>query len=81
VSGAVARTLRRQDEPKPSSGGIPIWVSIVYFLGLLSVAFVVFAVVARFLPLTLHVSVVAIVVWVALIALAAIVFVGRRRGS
>jgi len=77
----MARTMKRQDEPTPGSGGIPIWVSVVYFLGLLAVALGVFAVVARFLPITFQVSAVAVVVWAALIVLAVTVFVRRRRRS
>jgi len=69
------------------AGGTPIWVWIVYALGILAVAIVVLSVLftlgayllSEDVPVTFDVSVPAAIVWGALILLAAGVWLRRRR--
>ena len=82
VSGAVADSDQGSGNGAATrKGGTPIWVAIVYFLGLLGALLVVFALVVRFLPVTVHMSPVAVVVWIGLVVLALAVLVVRRRRS
>jgi len=71
--------------PKPS-GGTPIWVWVVYFLGVLATAIFVLSILftagAYLLsdePVTANVSTLAIVLWGALMALAGGLWIWRRR--
>ena len=72
--------------PKPT-GGTPIWVWVVYSLGILAAAIFVFSILftagAYFLSddvdVTLDVSTLAIVLWGGLMALAGGVWIWRRR--
>jgi hypothetical protein len=76
--------------PSPTpTGGTPIWVWLVYGLGILAAT--IFAVSALFVvgaylasddvPVTFDVSAVAIVLWGGLIALAGATWLVRRRGG
>jgi len=72
--------------PKPA-GGTPIWVWVVYSLGMLAAAIFVFSILftagAYFLSddveVTFDVSTLAIVLWGGLIALAGGLWIWRRR--
>ena len=83
-------TARTQKQPAAGpTGGTPIWVWVVYALGLLaatifvgSALFVAGAYVASDeVPVTLNASVLGMVVWGGLIALAVVTWVVRRRGG
>jgi len=74
--------------PKPNTGGgTPIWVWVVYSLGILAAAIFVFSILftagAYFLSddvdVTFDVSTLAIVLWGGLMALAGGVWIWRRR--
>jgi hypothetical protein len=79
---------RGTPDPTPT-GGTPIWVWVVYGLGILaatifvvSILFVVGAYIASDdVPVTFSVSSAAIVLWGGLIALAAATWFVRRRGG
>lgn len=79
---------RTRPDPTPT-GGTPIWVWVVYGLGILaativavSILFVVGAYIASDdVPVTFNVSAVAIVLWGGLIALAVATWLVRRRGG
>jgi len=70
-----------------STGGTPIWVWVVYALGILAAAIFVFSILftagayllSEDIEVTFDVSTVAIVLWGGLIALAAGVWIWRRR--
>ena len=72
--------------PKPS-GGTPIWVWVVYALGILAAAIFVFSILftagayllSEDIEVTFDVSTVAIVLWSGLMALAVGVWIWRRR--
>ncbi|HSI98567.1 MAG TPA: hypothetical protein VK926_09405 [Gaiellaceae bacterium] len=72
-----------------ATGGTPIWVWVVYALGLLaatifvaSALFVAGAYIASDeVPVTLDTSMIGIVVWGGLIALAVVTWLVRRRGG
>ena len=81
-------TLRTKDGTNPSRpGGTPLWVWVVYSLGILAAAIFVFSILftagAYFLSsdvdVTFDVSVLAIVLWGGLMALAGGLWVWRRR--
>ena len=79
---------RPTTDPTPT-GGTPIWVWLVYGLGILaatifavSILFVAGAYIASDdVPVTFNVSSVAIVLWGGLIALAVTTWLVRRRGG
>ena len=70
-----------------STGGTPIWVWVIYALGILAATILVFSVLftlgayvlSNDVPVSFNVSVPAIVLWGGLTLLAAAVFVRRRR--
>ena len=73
-------------EPVTSSGGTPIWVMVVYALGLMAGAIIVLslafaAVVYASGDSGFDVNVPAFVLWGAIVAVAAGVLVWRRRGG
>jgi len=79
---------RTPGSPKPNTGGgTPIWVWVVYSLGILAAAIFVFSILftagAYFLSddvdVTFDVSTLAIVLWGGLMALAGGVWIWRRR--
>ena len=78
----------RTGSPKPNTGGgTPIWVWVVYSLGILAAAIFVFSILftagAYFLSddvdVSFDVSTLAIMLWGGLMALAGVVWVWRRR--
>jgi len=88
VSDAVSRTMQQQKEkPREGSGGTPIWVWLVYGLGILAACILVFSVLftlgafllSNDVPVAFNVSVPAIVLWGGLAVLAGVVWI-RRRG-
>lgn len=87
MSRPTARTPR---DPAPSpTGGTPVWVWVVYALGLLSAT--IFAGSALFVagaylasdevPVTFNASALGIAVWGGLIVLALVTWIVRRRGG
>ena len=78
---------QRQDRSPESSGGTPIWVWIVYALGILAVSIVVLSVLFTLgayllsddVPVTANVSVSAIVLWGGITAAAGGLWLYRRR--
>lgn len=76
-----------KDKPATVSGGTPIWVWLVYALGIFAATILVLSVLftaGAFLlsddvPVTLNVSVLAIVLWGGLTVIAAGLFFYRRR--
>jgi LPXTG-motif cell wall-anchored protein len=88
VSVAVARTMQRDKEPKASATSrTPIWVWVVYGLGILGAAILVFStlfavgayVLANDLAVSLNVSLPAFLVWGGLALVAAALWISRRR--
>jgi hypothetical protein len=85
----VSREGARPKLDSTPTGGTPIWVWVVYGLGILaatiftvSVLFVAGAYIASDdVPVTFNVSSVAIVLWGGLIALAVTTWLVRRRGG
>ena len=79
---------RRPTDPTPT-GGTPIWVWVVYGLGILAATIFVFSILfvlgayltSDDVPVTFSVSALAIVLWGVLIALALATWFGRRRGG
>ena len=87
MSVALSRTMQTKEKPAEPAGGTPIWVWVVYALGILAVTVlagsVLFTLGAYFLsndvPVAIHVSVRGLVLWIGLSLLALVVFVRRRR--
>lgn len=82
----MSREGARRDSPEPT-GGTPIWVWLVYGLGILAAAIVVGSVLftaGAFIgsddaPATLNISARGIVLWGGLIVLALATWIVRRR--
>ena len=83
----MSRTMQTKEKQGVRRGGTPIWVWLIYGLGIFAAAIFVFSVLftaGAFLlssdvPVALDVSVRAIVLWGGLVLLAAVVFFRRRR--
>jgi len=83
----VSRTAQKERERATGTGGTPIWVWLVYALGILAGSILVFSllftlgayVLSNDVPVTFNVSVPAIVLWGGLTLLAVGLFVWRRR--
>jgi hypothetical protein len=79
--------MQTKEKPAERSGGTPIWVWLVYAVGIFAVTILVFSVLFTLgayvlstdVPVTYNVSVPALVLWVALALLAAGVWFRRRR--
>jgi hypothetical protein len=78
---------QQQDRPPESSGGTPIWVWLVYALGILALSILVLSVLFTLgayllsddVPVTANVSVPAIVLWGGLTLAAGGLWTYRRR--
>jgi hypothetical protein len=78
---------KAQKEQKPPAAGTPIWVWLVYALGIMAAAIFAFSLLftagALFLsddtPVTYDVSVPALILWGALIVVAVATFLRRRQ--
>lgn len=78
---------QQKEEPPVSSGGTPIWVWLVYGLGILAAAIIVFSVLftlgayllSNDVPVAFDFSIPALLVWCGLAAFAGIVWLRRRR--
>jgi LPXTG-motif cell wall-anchored protein len=77
----------KTQKPPPAAGGTPIWVWVVYSLGILAAAIFVFSILytagayllSDDVDVTFDVSTPAIVLWGALMALAGGLWIWRRR--
>jgi LPXTG-motif cell wall-anchored protein len=85
---AVSRTMQQQKEESVArTGGTPIWVWAVYAVGILAATILVFSVLftlgayllSNDVPVTMNVSVPAIVLWGGLTAIAGGLWIYRRR--
>jgi hypothetical protein len=80
--------MQTKEKPAAASGGTPIWVWVVYALGIFAATILVFSilftlgayVLSNDVPVTFNVSVWALVLWIALTLLAAGLWLRRRRG-
>lgn len=85
----MSREGARRPADSTPSGGTPIWVWVVYGLGILAATIFVFSILfvlgayltSDDVPVTLSVSALAIVLWGGLIALALATWFARRRGG
>jgi len=83
----VSRTAQKEKERATGTGGTPIWVWLVYILGGLGAAVFAFSglftlgafVLANDVPVGADVSTPAIVLWGALIVVAVVTWILRRR--
>ena len=88
MSVAVARTMQRDKEPKTAaSSRTPIWVWVVYAVGIFAAAILVFSilftlgayVLANDVAVTYNVSLPAFLLWGGLTLVAAVLWISRRR--
>ena len=87
MSETVSRTMQQKEKPAGSTGGTPIWVWLVYALGILAVSIFVLAALFTLgayllsddVPVTVNVSVPAIVLWGGITAAAGGLWLHRRR--
>jgi hypothetical protein len=85
----VSREGAPSNKPKPApAAGTPIWVWLIYALGLMAAAIFVFSILftagalllSDDVPVSLNISTPAFVLWGGLIAVAAVTWI-RRRGQ
>jgi hypothetical protein len=79
--------MQQKEKPQESSGGTPVWVWLVYALGILAVSILVLSMLFTLgayllsddVPVTANVSVPAIVLWGGITAVAGGLWLYRRR--
>ena len=86
----MSRTMQQPkgEAPPPKAGGTPIWVWLIYGLGILAVGILMFSVLftlgayllSNDVPVAFDFSIPALVVWCGLAVLAGVVWLRRRRG-
>lgn len=83
----MSRTMQTKEKPDARRGSTPMWVWVIYVLGIFAMTILVFSVLftagayilSNDVPVTTNVSVPALILWGGLTVLAAVTWIRRRR--